>query len=140
MARTTRLQRAIDALIEEIKDKFEPAPERLSSVIPQRRLTEWRWSPTQLSIIGRAGWLHATGEILRVDRLQTWAVAEDGFYWLERVDKWRAVESLHELPAVDVDVGPVAGSTADLTDAEMEALLAARTPPEHDYPYDDDED
>jgi len=132
MPNRTRLRRAIDTLVAEIRAGFEPAPETISPEIPQRRLTDWRWSPRHQHIAGLAGWAVVTGEILRVDPGQSWAVCVDGFVWLERHDHRREVEALRELPRPDVDVGPVAGRTADLSDAEFEALFAAKTPPQHD--------
>jgi hypothetical protein len=33
----------------------------------------------------------------------------------------------------------VAGSTADMPDDVMDAMRASRTPPEHDYDYEDDD-
>lgn len=140
MPNRTHLQRAIADLVAEIRDGFEPAPERISTVIPQRLLTDWDWSPKRTSIAGSAGWLHVTGEVLAVDPGQEWALAVDGFYWLQAEDYRVVFRRLAELPRPDVDVGPVSGWTADLSDKEIEALLVARTPPEHDYPYDDEVD
>lgn len=135
----TRLRRAIDTLVVEIVSGFEPAPETISPEIPQRRLTDWRWSPRHQHIAGLAGWAVVTGEVLCVDPGQNWAVARDGFVWLDRHDHRREVEALRELPRPDVNVGPVPGWTADLSDEEIEALLASKTPTEHDYPHDDEE-
>lgn len=136
MNKRTRLQHAIEALIDEMRSGFEPAPERISHFIPQRLLTDWVWSPSGQNIAGRAGWLHVTGEVLAVDPGQAWAVAGDGFYWLKQHDDRREIQHLRELPRPDVDVG----STADLSDEEIAMTFAARTPAEHDYGYDDDED
>lgn len=133
MNRPTRLQHALDDLVAEIRGGFEPAPERISTAIPQRLLTDWVWSPSRRHICGRAGWTTVTGEVLAVDPGQNWAVAADAFYWLQREDSRAAFRSLLELPRPDVDVG----SVADLTDAEMAMMRRSRTPAEHDHHYDE---
>jgi hypothetical protein len=134
MTRPTRLEHAVEALIAEIKEGFEPAPERISRDVPQRLLTDWVWSPNLMNIAGRSPWLHFTGEVLAVDPGQAWALCVDAFYWLRKQDDRVAFRTLFDQPRPDVDVG----STADLSDDVMELMGAAMTPAEHDYDYDED--
>jgi hypothetical protein len=42
------------------------------------------------------------------------------------------------MPRKTDDSGRRAGSTADLSEEEAALMFAAKTPPEHDYAYDDD--
>ena len=87
----------IEIVADRCRTGWRPTPDEIDPEVPQWRLIEWGWAVDALAypetegfyspatrLMGRQenGGLNASGEILWIDAEQSFAVCDDGFWWL----------------------------------------------------------
>jgi hypothetical protein len=77
---------AIQRFLERLQTGWQPTAEEIDRSIPQRDLVDWDFWKSGPTLIGYptddAGWKEVA--VLWIDADLRWALASDGFWWLDR--------------------------------------------------------
>jgi hypothetical protein len=81
---------AMERLLERLQTGWAPRADEIDPSIQQQDLIDWRFVVASLSgrlmLFGTVdqsdGWRDLTYEVLWIDEHLTWALCEDGFWWL----------------------------------------------------------